>query len=96
MVSSPAIETAWKRLRASLDAERLRVQAEIGSYPPPIPACDAYFNFLLEQRALLNDELRRLDEAQAESAASADPRAVLDAFVESLRTEVAPGHETGD
>jgi hypothetical protein len=55
-----------------------------------IPLCDAYFNFLLEQRALLADELRRLEEAVAESVASDDPRAVLDAFIESLRTEVGP------
>lgn len=66
------------------------MQQEISAYPPPVPACDAYFNFLLEQRAVLSDELRRLDEAIIESAASADPRAALDAFVESLRTEIGP------
>lgn len=90
MVKANAIDAEWEVLRQALEAERLRVQEEIGGYPPPIPACDAYFNFLLEQRALLSDELRRLEEAVAESAASGDPRAVLDAFVESLRTEIGP------
>lgn len=84
------MDVGWQALRDALDAERLRVQEEIASYPPPIPACDAYFNFLLEQRALLSEELRRLDEAAAEAAASGDPHAALDAFVESLRTEVRP------
>jgi hypothetical protein len=90
VVKRSAIDIEWSALRQALEAERLRVQQEIGSYPPPIPACDAYFNFLLEQRALLSDELRRLEEAVVESAASHNPRAVLDAFVESLRTEVGP------
>ncbi|MGE5523175.1 MAG: hypothetical protein ACM3SS_05620 [Rhodospirillaceae bacterium] len=89
-MAGTAIEAKWQALRDALDAERLRVQQEISAYPPPVPACDAYFNFLLEQRALLSDELRRLDEAMTESAASSDPQAVLDAFVESLRTEVGP------
>jgi DNA-binding SARP family transcriptional activator len=90
VVKHADITQEWNALRQALEAERLRVQQEIGGYPPPIPLCDAYFNFLLEQRALLTDELRRLEEAVAESAASDDPSAVLDAFVASLRTEVGP------
>jgi hypothetical protein len=90
MVKHADITEEWNALRQALEAERHRVQQEIGGYPPPIPLCDAYFNFLLEQRALLADELRRLEEAVAESVASDDPRAVLDAFIESLRTEVGP------
>lgn len=78
----------WQAVREALEAERLRLQGEIGAYPPPVPLCDAYFNFLLEQRALVSDELRRLDEAMAEGAASEHPDAALAAFVESLRTEV--------
>jgi hypothetical protein len=47
-------------VRQRLEAERLRVQREITAYPGPIPACDAYFNHLLEQRARVCDELARL------------------------------------
>jgi hypothetical protein len=46
--------------RQRLEAERLRVQREITAYPGPIPACDAYFNHLLEQRGRICDELARL------------------------------------
>jgi hypothetical protein len=46
--------------RQRLEAQRLRVQREITAYPAPIPACDAYFNHLLEQRAMICDELARV------------------------------------
>lgn len=32
---------------------------EIHDYPPPIPACDADFNSMLEERARISDELGR-------------------------------------
>lgn len=44
----------------ALDRERLRVQAEINAYPMPIPACDVYFNSLLDQRSRLCEELTAL------------------------------------
>lgn len=51
--------------RQQLEAERLRLQREITAYPAPIPACDAYFNSLLEQRARICDALARIDETAA-------------------------------
>jgi hypothetical protein len=54
--------------RALLESERLRVQAEIASYPMPIPACDVYFNGLLEQRARICDELASLAEPERHTA----------------------------
>jgi hypothetical protein len=47
--------------RAALERERLRVQADIASYPMPIPACDVYFNGLLEERAHICEQLAMLD-----------------------------------
>jgi hypothetical protein len=47
--------------RDTLERERLRVQAEIVNYPMPIPACDVYFNGLLEQRASVCEQLAMLD-----------------------------------
>jgi len=47
--------------RAALERERLRIQGEIVSYPMPIPACDVYFNDLLEQRARVCDQLAGLE-----------------------------------
>jgi hypothetical protein len=54
-------EALAEKRRAALECERLRVQTEIVSYPMPIPACDVYFNGLLEQRARICDELAMLD-----------------------------------
>ena len=58
-------ERARERTRASLEREWHAVQAQITSYPSPIPACDADFNYLLAQRDRLSEELRRLDETAA-------------------------------
>ena len=46
--------------REALEKERLRIQAEIISYPAPIPACDVYFNDLLEQRSRVCEALGKL------------------------------------
>jgi hypothetical protein len=54
--------------RAALERERLRVQAEIVSYPMPIPACDVYFNGLLEQRARICEQLAALGRHERNSA----------------------------
>jgi hypothetical protein len=51
----------WRSLRLRLEALKTSVVEEIRGYPPPIPACDAQFNRLLELRQLLPQELARLD-----------------------------------
>ena len=58
-----AAESGRKPGRAQLLAELEEIQAEIRKYPPPIPACDAYFNHLLEERGRITDELARLGRA---------------------------------
>ncbi|HEV7392115.1 MAG TPA: hypothetical protein VGO08_10755 [Burkholderiales bacterium] len=50
--------------RAELEQDRLRLQTEINQYPAPIPACDVYFNDLLERRSRVCDELARLADAE--------------------------------
>ena len=57
-------EATWDTLRRYLEGRRRPVQEEIRRYPPPIPACDAHFNHLLEQRAALSRELVRLEAAR--------------------------------
>jgi hypothetical protein len=47
-------------LEAQLHSERERIYAEIHAYPPPIPACDAQFNYLIEKRALVTQELSKV------------------------------------
>lgn len=54
-------ESVWKRIKDHLQNERRRIYEEIKNYPPPIPACDAQFNYLLEERARIAQELDRLE-----------------------------------
>ncbi len=58
---SDSVNDAGAQLRAQLTQERERVLAELRAYPPAVPACDAQFNYLLEQRDGLGRELGRLD-----------------------------------
>ena len=66
-------EALTEKRRAELECERLRVQAEIVNYPMPIPACDVYFNGLLEQRARICDELAMLDRDACSDRAPSPP-----------------------
>jgi hypothetical protein len=50
----------WETLRRRLLTLAACVAEEIKTYPPPITACDAQFNHLLELRRLLPQELERL------------------------------------
>ena len=61
----------WVALRRHLEGVSATVAAEIRGYPAPIPACDAQFNHLLEQRRLLSRELARLDAARKDGAGPA-------------------------
>lgn len=54
----------WDELRAHLVERDRELKARIHNYPAPITACDAQFNYLLEQRDLIRSELRRLDQVQ--------------------------------
>jgi len=70
-----------------LEEAKLSVDREIAAYPTPIPACDAQFNYLLEQRAKLWHHLERF-RAVREGFAKRDYVALIDDF---LRAVVAPG-----
>jgi hypothetical protein len=70
----------WAALRRRLEARRRPIQEEIRRYPPPIPACDAHFNHLLEQRSALSREIVRLDAASREAAG--DIGTAVSAFIE--------------
>ena len=63
-------ERTWQSLRRRLEGLKQTVAEEIGRYPPPIPACDAEFNRLLELRQVLPQELARLDLAATEDSAT--------------------------
>lgn len=54
------IESVWESMREHLENERHRVIEEIKKYPTPIAGCDAQFNYLLEERARIAQELDQL------------------------------------
>jgi hypothetical protein len=54
------VEADLQKTREALEEDRLRIQAEINAYPAPIPACDVYFNGLLERRSRICEELNAL------------------------------------
>ena len=61
-IQLPLIESARKKIEVQLEAESRRINEEIWNYPRPIAAWDLQFNYLLEERARLAGELRRLHE----------------------------------
>jgi regulator of replication initiation timing len=77
------VESVWGRIERHLDAEYDRVNGEIKRYPRPIPACDLQFNYLLEQRSRLAQELERLREAAGESFQAAAPKKLIEEFLRS-------------
>ena len=62
-IQLPLLESARKKIEVQLEAESRRINEEIRNYPRPIAACDLQFNYLLEERARLAGELRRIHEA---------------------------------
>jgi len=60
---SPPEQIVHREIVDALERIRERVNTEIGQYPSPIPACDAQFNHLLEQRSRIGRELARLRES---------------------------------
>ena len=55
----------WQKIEGYLLQEKQRIFDEIVNYPPPIPACDAQFNFLLAERAEMMQALQQLREISA-------------------------------
>jgi hypothetical protein len=77
------LENEWQRIKTYLEAEKRRINDEINQYPPPIPACDAQFNYLLEQRAGIAQEIQRMVAAHANSHEGAESAKLLLAFIQT-------------
>ena len=54
------LQAVWQIAREHLEKKKSQISEEILHYPPPIPACDAQFNFLLAERARLAQALGQL------------------------------------
>jgi hypothetical protein len=71
----------WAELEDHLENARRSILAEIRHYPPPIAGCDQQFNYLLEQRDRISDELSRLASIQRGSSTRETDVAALVDFV---------------
>jgi hypothetical protein len=78
--------TTWDEAKQALQGRRAELDALIGAYPPPITACDAQFNHLLEQRREIGHELARLEAGMVRG----EP---FDAFLKSSHVLTATGKE---
>ena len=79
------VKAAWGRIRGRLEDEKGRIYAEIRDYPRPIAACDQQFQFLLDERARICQELDQLDEAVRDSLARGNALGPIDDFLNSSR-----------
>ena len=59
-----------EQIREHLERTKQRIQNEIRRYPSPIPACDAHFNYLLEQRERIGEAINRTRGAASDNASS--------------------------
>ena len=62
----------WQSFRLRVESLVESVSEQIQNYPPPIPACDAQFNHLLELRQTLPQELARLKLVATDNSMSID------------------------
>lgn len=85
------VNAVWAEITADLTRTKNEIYAEIHNYPPPIPACDAQFNFLLEERAKIFQELGRVGTLAKTAPTASDPLRLIEEFLQSsayLQAEV--------
>lgn len=83
------VESVWSQIREHLEREKRRINEEINNYPPPIPACDAQYNYLLEERGQIFQEISRLE---ALNRGNLTPEERMNAIIEF----VLSSHYAGD
>jgi hypothetical protein len=74
------MQPVWQTIREYLESKKDQISKAILYYPPPIPACDAQFNYLLEERARVGRLLGQL-ESLAQAQLGPEQRQWLDAFI---------------
>jgi hypothetical protein len=78
-------ESLWQAIESHLEQEKRRIFDEILNYPPPIPACDVQFNFLLAERSKIAQELRRVREVFESGTNEPDRIKLLREFVKTCK-----------
>jgi len=79
------LEPLRREIESHLEMEKQRIFDEILHYPPPIPACDVQFNFLLIERAKITQELRQAHEIFAKDMSDFDCIQSIREFVDSCK-----------
>lgn len=82
-MESDRIKLLWSRIRQHLEEEKRRIYDEIRNYPPPIPACDAQFNHLLEERRKISRELAELEQLSSQDLTPEQHMKLIDRFITS-------------
>lgn len=77
------VKSRWKVVREYLENKKDQIYEEMVHYPSPIHACDQHFNYLLEERTGVSQELRRLNAFSERSLTSKDPVKLIDEFITS-------------
>jgi len=71
----------WQDVHHQLQSQRDAIVHEIRHYPPPIPACDVQYNYLLEQRDKVLRELRLLRRMEPTDPIQLEAFAAASSFV---------------
>ena len=82
-IDSTTITLTWAEIESLLASRLATVEHEIRQYPAPIPACDAQFNHLLEERSIIPQEISRARPAVNASESLSEARRALDEFIAS-------------
>ena len=78
------LHSVGEQVRAALESARNRIRQEIKDYPRPVAGCDQQFNYLLEERMRIAQELAQLDEIRVQTDDESSIRRILD-FVDSTQ-----------
>ena len=77
------LEPILHKIKALLETKRFGISEEIRKYPAPIPGCDQHFNYMLEERARISDELNRVVKLFAAQSGRRVRIEAIDEFVRS-------------
>lgn len=78
--STQQLASRWRILEEKLTAIKSQINRSIREYPPPIPACDDQFNYLLERRSAISRDLSRMTAARERSLQNNDVT-ILEEFI---------------
>lgn len=77
------VKSIWQEIKGHLEHKKEQIYEEIKNYPPPIPACDVQFNYLIEERARISQELSRLETLSRERCTPGGQLQLINEFITS-------------